>query len=151
VRIAEKGMKEWSTFVKHKRRYHMPEVRLDIERRVPDKKRMEVPAVRRNQGIFMRENFEIVYIPLLLVYLLQVQEAMRRKIAHQHVEMQWHLTLIFNGGARILRAIASWIEFHLSPSYVLFNLKALSIVIARKVALGEKLLPVVGIGNCCGR
>jgi hypothetical protein len=129
----------------------MPEVRLDIEGRVLDKKRMEVPAVRRNQGIFMLENCEIVYILLLLVYFLQVQEAMYRKIAHQHVEMLWHLKVIYNGGARILRAIASWIEFHLSPSYVLFNLKALSVVVAGNVALGEKLFPVVDTGNCCGR
>jgi hypothetical protein len=40
-------------------------------------------------------------------------------------------TLFLNGGAGILRAIASWIEFHLSSSYVLFNLKALSTVTGR--------------------
>jgi hypothetical protein len=73
-----------------------------------------------------------------------------RILRHLLAEVQWHATLLFNRGARILRAIAAF-EVHLSPSYVLFNLKALSIVISRNVVLGEKLLSVVDIGNCCGR
>jgi hypothetical protein len=67
-------------------------------------------------------------------------------IAPEHSEL-----LIFNGRARILRAMTSYTEFHLSPSYVLFNLKAHFVVIARNVVLGKKLLPVVDIGDCCGR
>jgi hypothetical protein len=67
------------------------------------------------------------------------------------IALEYSALLIFNGGARILRAIASYTEVHLSPSYSLFNLKALSVVIAGNVALGEKLLPVVDISDCCGR
>ncbi|MBU7036415.1 MAG: hypothetical protein HXS52_00670 [Theionarchaea archaeon] len=85
----------------------------------------------------------------LLDFFDSPEPPVRRRLAYLLAEMLWHALLIFNGGARILRAIASWIEFHLSPSYVLFNLKALST--ARNAALGEKLLPVVDISDCCGR
>jgi hypothetical protein len=80
----------------------MPKVRLDIEGEKVDRKKEE-------------------FLDLL-------QSSMDRRLAELLARIAWHLNLLFNGGARILRAISSWIEFHLSPSYVLFNLKALSIV-----------------------
>ncbi|MGC1121481.1 MAG: hypothetical protein WBA22_10350 [Candidatus Methanofastidiosia archaeon] len=55
---------------------------------------------------------------------------------------------ICNGRAGILRAITI-LEVHLSPSFSLFNLKALSVVV--KVALGEKFLAISDIGDRYGR
>lgn len=126
----------------------MPEVRLDIEEGKLGKKKEELPTkVAGNRGILA---LRLLGIPHILFPVL-LESPTDRILAHLMAEEQWHATLIFNGGARILRAIASCIEFHLSPSYALFNLKALSIVITRNVALGEKFLPVVDTSNCCGR
>jgi hypothetical protein len=80
----------------------MPKVGLDIEEEKLDKKKEE-------------------FLDLL-------QSFIDRRLAELLARIAWHLNLLFNGGARILRAISSWIEFHLSSSYVLFNLKALSVV-----------------------
>ncbi|MBU6998236.1 MAG: hypothetical protein HXS44_06865 [Theionarchaea archaeon] len=125
----------------------MPEVRLDIERGILDKKEESPTKTRKSlgmQALRFSEISDMIFLDLL--YLLKSTVAGRVTLL---AEVQLHAILIFNGGARILRAIATS-EVHLSPSYVLFNLKALSIAIARKVALGEKLLPV-DAGDCCGR
>jgi hypothetical protein len=128
----------------------MPEVRLDIERGIRDKKKEESPAKpKKSLGILTLRLSEISYM-IFLDFLDLLKPTTDRRVVHLLAEVQQHAILISNGGARILRAIATS-EIHLSPSYVLFNLKALSILISRNVVLGEKLLSVVDIGNCCGR
>jgi hypothetical protein len=104
----------------------MPKVRLDLEGGKLDKMKEEFP-VRSVEGrvILALRHIEI----LNSLHLLDLSQlSMDRKLADLLAEVPQHLMLVPNGRARILRAIASWIEFHLSPSYVLFNLKALSIV-----------------------
>ncbi|MGC1121775.1 MAG: hypothetical protein WBA22_11845 [Candidatus Methanofastidiosia archaeon] len=128
----------------------MPEVRLDMDGEKSDKKKEGFLAeIVGDRGIIALEYSGIPHIRLDSLDF--PEPPVRRRLAYLLAEMLWHASLIFNGGARILRAIASWVEFHLSPSYVLFNLKALSVVVARKVVLGEKLFPVVDIGDCYGR
>jgi hypothetical protein len=129
----------------------MPEVRLDIERGILDKKKEESP-VKNNESLgILALRLSMISHMIFLDFLDLLKSAVDRRVVRLLAEVQQHAILIFNGGARTLRAIASYTEFHLSPSYSLFNLKALSIVIARKAALGEKLLSVVDIGNYCGR
>jgi hypothetical protein len=126
----------------------MPEVRLDIEGGKLDRKKKEpLTKAMRYRGILALRLLGIPHTSFPGFIKLPTD----RMRIHLLVEMLWRLNVIRNGGTRILRAIASWIEFHLSPSYVLFNLKALSIVIDRKDVLGEKLLPAVDISCFCGR
>jgi hypothetical protein len=125
----------------------MPEVRLDMEGGKLDKKKEELSTrIMGNRGILA---LRLLGIPHTLFPVL-IELPTDRILRHLLAEVQWHATLLFNRGARILRAIAAF-EVHLSPSYVLFNLKALSIVIAKKVALSEKFLLAIDIGDCCGR
>ncbi|MGC1120769.1 MAG: hypothetical protein WBA22_06715 [Candidatus Methanofastidiosia archaeon] len=108
----------------------MPKTRPDIE---GEKLRIEekrVPArIINNQRISTLELYGVSHI--FLSGFIRILKSFMDERLKKVTEMQWHLTLVPNGGARILRAIASWIEFHLSPSYVLFNLKALSTVTGR--------------------
>ncbi|MBU7024020.1 MAG: hypothetical protein HXS40_07610 [Theionarchaea archaeon] len=126
----------------------MPEVRLDIEGGKLDRKKEEpLTKAMRYRGI---PALRLLGIPHTSFpgFIKLPTDRMR---IHLPVGMLWRLKVISNGGARILRVIASWIEFHLSPSYVLFNLKTLSIVNDRKDVLGDGLLPVVDIGCFCWR
>jgi hypothetical protein len=126
----------------------MPEVRLDIEGAKLDRKKEELlTKVTGYQGIL---TLRLPGIPHTSFSVL-IELPTDRIRVYLLSEILWHLRVIRNGGARILRAIASWIEFHLSPSYVLFNLKALSIVIVMNVALSERFLASSDIGSCFRR
>jgi hypothetical protein len=145
-------MKEWNTFVdERERRYHMPEVRLDMDGEILDKKKEESPARAKKSLGILALRLSMISHMIFLDFLDLLKSTVYRRVVHSLAEVRWRAVLIFNGGARILRAITSYTEFHLSPSYVLFNLKALSVVIDRKAALGERLLPVVDIVDCCRR
>jgi hypothetical protein len=105
----------------------MPKTRLNIEGEKLSIEEKKVPArITDNQGISTLKLYGVSHI--FFSGFAKILKSFTDEKSVEVAEMQWHLTLVPNGGARILRAISSWIEFHLSPSYVLFNLKALSIV-----------------------
>jgi hypothetical protein len=108
----------------------MPKIRLDIDGKKLSVVKKEAPArITDNQETSTLELYGVsrIFFSGLVKTLKSFTDEKSIKVA----EMLWHSTLLSNGGARILRAIASWIEFHLSPFYVLFNLKAFSIVKGR--------------------
>ncbi|MBU7017138.1 MAG: hypothetical protein HXS41_01900 [Theionarchaea archaeon] len=107
----------------------MPKTRLDIGEKLSIEEEKVPARITDNQEISTSELYRVLHI--FLSGFAKTLKPFTDEKSVEVAEMQWHLTLVPDGGAGILRAIASLPEFHLSPFYMLFNLKALSIVTGR--------------------
>lgn len=101
----------------------MPEVRSD----------MEEERLNRGEGFsglpgMVKDSLRTCEAHILVLNSLKLLRPMNKRFLQLLTDVQSFSASMFSGRVRKLRALSSWSAVHLSPSYVLFNLTALSIV-----------------------